>query len=62
MEATYVCDCCGSANGFFIDPGGGDHQQSVEDCHVCCRPNVISVQLNPVSRQYDVKAYLEDRG
>ena len=62
MEATYVCDCCGSANEFFIDPSGGDHQQFVEDCHVCCRPNVISVQLNLVSRQYDTRTYLEDRG
>jgi hypothetical protein len=28
-----------------IDPAGGDVQEYVEDCEVCCRPWAISVRL-----------------
>lgn len=28
-----------------IDPSAGEHQRYVEDCPVCCRPNLITVEL-----------------
>ena len=33
-----VCPYCGEVNEVMIDPGGGNNQDYVEDCQVCCRP------------------------
>lgn len=43
-EASYVCDHCGEDIVVPIDPSEGLSQQYVEDCPVCCSPNVISVE------------------
>lgn len=32
------CPYCGEPVELSIDPGGGAHQEYVEDCPVCCRP------------------------
>ena len=44
-EASYVCDACGEEIVIPIDPSAGSHQDFVEDCPVCCRPNVIHVDF-----------------
>jgi hypothetical protein len=44
-EAAYVCDACGEEIVVPIDATAGTEQQYVEDCPVCCRPNVIHVEL-----------------
>jgi hypothetical protein len=44
-EASYVCDACGEEIVVPIDASAGTEQQYVEDCPVCCRPNVIHVEL-----------------
>jgi DNA replicative helicase MCM subunit Mcm2 (Cdc46/Mcm family) len=44
-EAGYVCPTCGEQIVVPIDPSGGSEQQYVEDCPVCCNPNVIHVEL-----------------
>jgi hypothetical protein len=44
-EASYVCPSCGESIVIPIDPSGGAEQQYVEDCPVCCNPNVIHVEL-----------------
>ena len=45
-EATYICDSCGEEIVIPIDPSAGDRQRYVEDCPVCCHPNVISIELD----------------
>jgi predicted RNA-binding Zn-ribbon protein involved in translation (DUF1610 family) len=40
-EASYVCDSCGEEIIVPIDASGGREQEYVEDCPVCCNPNVI---------------------
>jgi hypothetical protein len=40
------CAWCGEAGETTVDPSGGDRQRYVEDCWVCCRPNVIEVQID----------------
>jgi hypothetical protein len=45
-EATYVCDSCGEEIVLSIDLSAGSAQESVEDCPVCCRPNVIHVEID----------------
>jgi hypothetical protein len=37
-EADVACPWCGEWSTIGLDPGGGPHQQYVEDCQVCCRP------------------------
>lgn len=39
------CAWCGEPGETTVDPSGGDHQRYVEDCWVCCRPNVIQLQI-----------------
>ena len=46
METTYVCAYCGELNDLFIDMSGGPTQEYVEDCQVCCRPNVLRVTVS----------------
>ncbi|MEX0700631.1 MAG: CPXCG motif-containing cysteine-rich protein [Planctomycetales bacterium] len=45
-EASYVCDSCRSEFQIAIDPSGGERQEFVEDCPVCCHPNRIHVRID----------------
>lgn len=44
-EATVSCPYCGEAVEITLDPGGGAHQDYVEDCEVCCQPWRVSVEF-----------------
>jgi hypothetical protein len=44
-EAAYVCDSCGEEIVISVDLSAGESQQYVEDCPVCCRPNLIHVEI-----------------
>ena len=44
-EGRYVCPACGEEIVIPLDPSAGDEQEYVEDCPVCCRPNVIRVEF-----------------
>ena len=46
QEAHYVCDSCGEEIIIPLDLSAGNDQQYVEDCPVCCRPNVIQVSVD----------------
>lgn len=37
-EAEVACPYCGETVVIGLDPGGGQTQEYVEDCQVCCRP------------------------
>ncbi|HEY1603787.1 MAG TPA: CPXCG motif-containing cysteine-rich protein [Pirellulales bacterium] len=45
-EAAYICDACGEEIVIPLDLSAGESQQYVEDCPVCCHPNVIHVELD----------------
>lgn len=55
-EASYVCDSCGEEIVVPIDVSAGSAQQYVEDCPVCCRPNVVHVE---VDEDGDVRVWAE---
>lgn len=57
-EASYICDSCGEEIVVPIDHSEGSHQQYVEDCPVCCCPNVIHVQYDEDGRP-DVSSHAE---
>ena len=44
-EASYVCGACGEEIVIPIDISQGEHQEYVEDCPVCCRANVIRIEV-----------------
>lgn len=46
-EATYICDACGEEIVIPIDMTAGAVQEYVEDCPVCCHPNVVHVEVEP---------------
>jgi hypothetical protein len=44
-EASYTCGSCGEEIVIPLDSSAGRQQEYVEDCPVCCRANVIHVEL-----------------
>lgn len=42
-DGSYVCDQCGEEIVIPLDPAAGTRQSYVEDCPVCCCPNLIHV-------------------
>jgi hypothetical protein len=55
-EATYTCSACGEEIVIPVDVSAGREQEYVEDCPVCCRPNVIHLQIG---RRGDVRVWSE---
>ncbi|MEM8735012.1 MAG: CPXCG motif-containing cysteine-rich protein [Planctomycetota bacterium] len=45
-ESSYVCDSCGEDIVIPIDLSAGSQQDYVEDCPVCCNPNLIHVDVD----------------
>ncbi|MEW6051937.1 MAG: CPXCG motif-containing cysteine-rich protein [Candidatus Zixiibacteriota bacterium] len=62
MDQFFLCAACGEENELFIDPTKGDKQEFVQDCRVCCRPNVVKARFNYYSNEYDLEVYQEDVG
>lgn len=42
----YACAACGTENETELDLGAGYQQQYTEDCTVCCRPNLITINVD----------------
>ena len=51
-EASYTCDSCGEEIVIPIDLAAGHEQTYVEDCPVCCAPQVIHVRLDEGGEPY----------
>ena len=45
-SASFHCAFCGEANEIDVDLSAGRRQRYVEDCQVCCRPNLVSVRFD----------------
>lgn len=45
-EASYICNSCGEEIVVPLDYSEGTSQQYVEDCPVCCHPNIIFVDFD----------------
>jgi hypothetical protein len=55
--AEVFCPYCGAPNEIALDPGGGNRQEYVEDCQVCCRPwNVIVTFQRDGSAEVDLES------
>lgn len=55
-EAAYICPSCGEEIVIPVDLSAGEEQQYVEDCPVCCCPNVLHVYVDGDSASVDARA------
>ncbi|MBS2018435.1 MAG: CPXCG motif-containing cysteine-rich protein [Deltaproteobacteria bacterium] len=58
-SSTYVCPSCFESVDTAPDPGGGLHQSYVEDCPLCCRPNVLDATWDEDLGAYAIYATRE---
>jgi hypothetical protein len=49
-EVRYLCESCGEEIVVPLDLAAGSSQEYVEDCPVCCRPNVVHVEIDEEGR------------
>ncbi|MBI2619602.1 MAG: CPXCG motif-containing cysteine-rich protein [Ignavibacteriales bacterium] len=56
---SYFCPNCGEPNQITVDLSAGTKQQYVEDCAVCCRPNLLKIHVQPGSGDLSVEVEFE---
>jgi Cysteine-rich CPXCG len=59
MVSGYVCAGCGEWNETTVDESAGSRQEYVEDCQVCCKPNVLRVSWEAGAKEFVIDAALE---
>jgi len=59
MESGFQCASCGKWNVTSVDESAGRSQPYVEDCQVCCKPNVLRVEYDNASQEFFIAAELE---
>ena len=58
-EAGYQCAGCFEWIETLVDESGGSKQQYIEDCQVCCKPNVLTVQWDSSAQAFTITTELE---
>lgn len=56
VEGSYACSACGETIVVEVDPSAGSRQEYVEDCPVCCHPNVLSVTVGSSGASVEARA------
>ena len=59
MKSGFQCAGCGEWNVTTVDESAGRTQSYVEDCQVCCRPNLLQIDYDHVQKEYVITAELE---
>ena len=59
METGFQCAGCGEWNQTTVDESAGRNQSYVEDCQVCCKPNVLNVRFDAGEQEFVITAQLE---
>jgi hypothetical protein len=59
MDAGFQCAGCGEWNSTTVDESAGRQQSYVEDCQVCCKPNMLRVQYDASAQEFFITADLE---
>ncbi len=58
--AEYFCAFCGEPSQTFIDLSAGCEQSYVEDCQVCCRPNILYIRVDPDTLEIEIDTDYEE--
>jgi hypothetical protein len=59
IETGFQCAGCGEWNDTVVDESAGSRQSYVEDCQVCCKPNVLRIEWDKSAETYTISADLE---
>jgi hypothetical protein len=59
MTAGFQCAGCGEWNEAAVDESAGRTQTYVEDCQVCCKPNLLRVEWDRQTQAAVIRAELE---
>ncbi|HKH99483.1 MAG TPA: CPXCG motif-containing cysteine-rich protein [Candidatus Sulfotelmatobacter sp.] len=59
VESGFQCAACGEWNTISVDESAGRRQRYVEDCQVCCKPNVLRVEYDNWAQKFVITAELE---
>jgi len=59
MISGFQCAGCGEWNETTVDSSGGTKQSYIEDCQICCKPNVLHVSWDMGAGEYVIQAELE---
>ncbi len=59
MDAGFQCAGCGEWNQTSVDESVGANQSYIEDCQVCCKPNLLRVTYEPLTGSFLINADLE---
>jgi len=59
MISGFQCAGCGEWNDTHVDSSAGRRQQYIEDCQVCCKPNVLSASWDTELDEFIISAQLE---
>ena len=62
MDQLFLCAFCGEENEITIDPTEGEQQELIQDCAVCCRPNLIRARFNYYTNEFDLSVTQESEG
>jgi hypothetical protein len=59
VSTGFQCAGCGEWNEITVDSAGARRQMYVEDCQVCCRPNLLTIEYDRDMEEFSVSAVLE---
>jgi hypothetical protein len=59
MAPAFQCAGCGEWNETTVDESAGRIQSYVEDCQVCCKPNVLRISYDPEMQDFLIAAELD---
>jgi hypothetical protein len=59
MRSGFQCAGCGQWSDTEVDESAGLSQIYVEDCQVCCKPNVLRAEYNRENGEFVIRAELE---
>lgn len=57
--AQVSCPHCGESIDTFPDPSGGEEQEYIEDCAVCCRPILFIATFDPDVAEFSLEVSAE---
>jgi hypothetical protein len=58
-RAGFQCAGCGEWNETTVDQSAGRAQSYIEDCHVCCKPNLLHINYDAAEGEFAIRAELE---
>ncbi len=58
--AEYSCAYCGEPNMTFVDLSAGGQQSYIEDCQVCCQPNVLFLTIDEQTLDIEINSEPEN--